>query len=215
MKAFKFWISAIAVSVISFSAFAQTSQGASMDTGKGGFKITVGFEQPLDGPFDFALNKGPKINTINGNTYGEMAFGGNRSPTTIAYFMASVFRDDKAVERKKPYTAEALAMNSLKENGFEGKGVPFKCPVERVEGASMACYKASGIPGFGKNSADDRRSAIAVVAVSLKNNTAGYVITGLVIEKDKAKFDADPSQTGKAANSTAAFLWNRHSFEWN
>lgn len=216
MKFIKFLVAAAAISVFSFGASAQTSQGDSMDTGKGGFKISVSFTKPLDGPFDFAKNKGPKINTINGNTYGEMAFAGNRSNTSFAFYKYAVFRDDRANERNKPYTAEALAQERLEAAGFKGKGKAFKCPSPRTEGSTMVCYMASGTPVFGVNKPkNDLRLALYVIAVSFKSNTTGYVISGEVFENDTSKFDLDPSDTEQGAYKVTAAAWNHHSIDWN
>lgn len=209
MKFVKFIAAVAAIASVSFGAFAQTSQGASMDTGKGGFRITVEFDKPLDGPFDFAHNKGPKVNTINGNTYGEMGFAANRSETAVSNYNVAVFRDDNANKRSKPYTAEALAEDALEKEGFKGKGERFECPQVPVEGGGIVCYTASGIRVFDKPMANWRGS-VAIIAVSFKNNTTGYVLIGSSTEKDPSKYDLDKTQLQKYSKSALAKLWKGH-----
>lgn len=188
-----------------------------LTTGKGGFTLMVSTPD-ADGPFDFANNKGPKINTIAGNTYGEVMFGTkiSNSPTGTVLYMASVYRDDKANERGKPYTANNIALDIIKHQGFVGKAVPFNCPVNNIEVKNeMVCYRMSGARVFDEKPMKDHRAAVTVVAVSFKNNTMGYAFIGEAIEKDVQSFENDPTQTIKNADGASAGMFRNSRFALN
>lgn len=209
-----------ALVLITLAAAAQAQQArmeTPMSTGPGGFTLTVS-TPPGDGPYDFAKNKGPKINTIAGNTYGEVLFGGNvsNSPTGVLNYMVSVYRDDKAIERGKPYTAEKIALDIIKHEGFVGRAAPFNCPANNIDAKNeMVCYRMAGTSVFDNKPMNELRSAVTVVAVSLKNNTMGYAFIGLAIEKNVQLFDKDPSQTIKNADGAAAGMFRNSRFTLN
>lgn len=194
-------IAAIAFMALAGSAYAQLADRseATLDTGKGGFSVKISVPKS-DGPTDFAGNPGPRISTDNGNTYGEMVFRANAGDTAVALYEVAVFRDDRANERKKPMTAEVLAKEMIKTLGFTGRAVKSECPEPPFAGVTMACYKMSGFPDL---SFDPKNwgFGISLVAYSFRNNTQGFVFIGNAVEKDKAKYKADPTFVEKKAES--------------
>ena len=69
MKLFAKLFAVVTLAVLSLSTLAAD---AVLDTGPGGIKVSFSISG-MDGPFDYARNKGPKIATSNGFTAGEVA----------------------------------------------------------------------------------------------------------------------------------------------
>ncbi|AXS79837.1 hypothetical protein HYN24_07295 [Dechloromonas sp. HYN0024] len=125
-------------------------------------------------------------------------------------FKVAVFRDDKAIERKKPYTAEVIAQNIIKQNGFVGRAFKFDCPEPSFQVTTMACYKMVGTPIFNKEEMAIR-SAVTVVAIGLNNNTQGFAYVGEVIDDNAKLFDSDSTYATKGATGAAAGMFkNSH-----
>lgn len=206
-----------AIATIAFAPVSYAQQArieTPMSTGAGGFTLTI--STPLaDGPFDTAMNKGPKINTIQGNTYGEVLFkaGTDLSTTSQVIFMATVYRDDKANERGKPYSAEAIAQDLIKHQGYVGRAVPFNCPKPPFEGSTVVCYKMSGSPIFEGKTVS--RSAVTLAAVSFKNNTQGYALIGKAIDSNAQEFDKNIAAYEKSSNQAVGSMWKNSDFHGN
>jgi hypothetical protein len=208
----KFITKIATVALIAFAATAQAQQGerstATIDAGvgKGGFSVTISVPKS-DGPTDFAGNPGPRVSTDNGNTYGEVAFGANASDTAIVLYQVAVFRDDKANERKKPYTSEYLAQEIIKKKGFVGRAQKFDCPPPPFSGVTMSCYKMNGytdLPFVPK----DWGYSVAIISYSFRNNTQGFVFIGDATERDGSKYKQAPSFIEKKAESKLSTLVN-------
>jgi len=186
-----------------------------ISSGPGGFTLTVS-TPAVDGPFDFAMNKGPKVKTVNGDTYGELMFIGmlENSQTAKMLYEVAIFRDDKANERKKPYTAEVIAKNIIEKKGYVGRAEKFNCPQIDFETSSIACYKMQGSP-FYKELMTDYRTGVTVVAIALKNDTQGFAYIGYVQERDTKKFDSDSTYVTKAATGAAAGMFRNSKLKPN
>lgn len=196
----------VAMAFASVSNAQQARIETPISTGAGGFTLTVSTPQ-ADGPFDFAMNKGPKVNTINGDTYGELMYGSNLagSETARIFYKVAIFRDDKANERGKAYSAEVIAQNIIKQHGFVGRAEKFDCPETAFITSSVACYKMHGASMFNEMRKD--RLAVTVVAIALKNNTQGFAYIGAVYDSNSKAFDADPSLAIKGATGAAAGMF--------
>ena len=140
----------------------------------------------------------------------------SNSSTGTMLYMASLYRDDKANERGKPYTTENIAFDITKHRGFVGKAVKFTCLANNVDVKNdMVCYRMSGARVFDDKPMEDHRAAVAAVAVSLKNNTMGYAFIGEAIEEDVPSFKNNPTQTIKNANGASAGMFRNSRFTLN
>jgi len=204
-------VAAVALMAFATTSYAQQVADRSVATldagyGKGGFSVTISVPKS-DGPTDFSGNPGARISTDNGNTYGEVSFGANASDTAVVLYELAVFRDDKATQRKKPYTAEYLAQEIIKKKGFSGRAEKSTCPNPPFDGVTMACYKMKGFPDLEFDSGK-WGAAVSIVSYSFKNNTQGFVFIGQATEKDKSKYLADPTFVEKKAESKLNSLVN-------
>lgn len=190
-------ISAAALALVALSAMA--SEPAVVDTGKGGLRAVLTLD--MDGPYDFAKNKGVKVFKGGRLTGGEAMFLGNVSDTAIAIDQLMV---DSVSENKPgdtPLTAENIANEMLKTVGFTvDRAVKFDGPKVSIPGATVATYKASGHPIFERTRTDSKVFVI-VQAVSYPGQTKGYAIMSAIKEKNVAAFDADPAKYEKLAKA--------------
>lgn len=183
--------------IVSMAAFGAT-EPAVIDTGKNGLRLTLNIPQ-MDGPYDFARNKGPKIARIRNNSFivGEAMFNTKIEgmPTTTVVNKLSVIDKktlDSATEQK--VTAEILAREILKSAGFDlSRAEPMKTPPVQIPGVTVVSYKATGQPRFGDITRDDK-SFLIVQAVSFPGEMKGYAIMTNAIEDNPAAFDADPAK---------------------
>ncbi len=180
-----------------------------LDTGRGGFALTLSVPEATDGPFDFARNKGPWVTSLLGKTNGEVAYALKLNSTAVVYYKAAVFRDDSAVERNAPYTVDVIAQKMIKHEGFVGQAVKVNCHLEYPAlGVTTACYVMKGKPVYETRTNESLRKAVTVVAVTFDNSgTQGYALIGTTVEKDAAKFDADASFASKNAMLAAGSMW--------
>lgn len=188
---------AAALALVALSAMA--AEPAIVDTGKGGLRAVLTLD--MDGPYDFAKNKGVKVFKGGRLTGGEAMFLGNVSDTAIAIDQLMV---DSVSENKPgdtPLTAEHIADQMLQTVGFTvDRAVKFDGPKVSIPGATVATYKASGHPIFERTRTDSKVFVI-VQAVSYPGQTKGYAIMSAIKEKNVAAFDADPAKYEKLAKA--------------
>ena len=187
---------AIAAMVISFGAISADTaprKEAVLDTGKGGLHLVVSVPSFGQGPYDFAKNKGPIVNTFDGVIYGEVMFNAPVGETGVVVYQASVIRRTKVNKGDQPVTAEHVAREMIKQAGFGGRAVKIDSPQVSIEGATVVTYKMSGFAKFEKEDRSKKHVGI-VTAVSFANETQGYALMAGVAEKDVAAFDAEPAR---------------------
>lgn len=213
-------IAALAV-LLAFSAnypvFAEDARKeALLDTGKGGFKLLMSVPSFGQGPYDFAKNNGVKIKTFDTVVYGEAMYNAPLSETSVVIYQAMVGRRTKAVKGEVPITAEHLANEMLKTNGFKlDRATKIDCPKVPVEGGSIACYKASGHSIFDGEEKKRDKKAMVVVGVSFANNTQGYALMATVAEKNIAAFDKEPESYEKQASRGLGGMYRNSQLDVN
>ena len=193
-------VSAAALALVALSAIA--SEPAVVDTGKGGLRAVLSLD--MDGPYDFAKNKGVKVFKGGRLTGGEAMFLANASDTAIAIDQLMV---DSVSENKPgdtPLTAEHMANEMLETVGFTvDRAVKFDGPKVNIPGVTVATYKASG-DSITNHVRKGEKWFVIVQAVSYPGQTKGYAIMAAIKEKNVAAFDADPAKYEKLAK--AAFV---------
>lgn len=174
---------------------------ATIDLGKGAFKLTVSVPGTTVGPYDTASNPGPRVNVNNkdgkGTAYGEVMFKGKADESSTVIFEARAATNFDAKPIHKGALAGSLAKSVIKDEGFEGRATPIDCPPAPIEGATTVCYKMSGNSIFDGNVRTEKSASI-LMAVSFSNDKHGFTIMGSIIERDASKFDAnkDKYETG-------------------
>lgn len=190
-------VSAAALALVALSAMA--AEPAIVDTGKGGLRAVLTLD--MDGPYDFAKNKGVKVFKGGRLTGGEAMFLGTVSDTAIAIDQLMV---DSVSENKPgdtPLTAEHIANEMLQNVGFTvDRAIKFDGPKVNIPGATVSTYKASGHPVF-ERTRTDVKVFVIVQAVSYPGQTKGYAIMSAIKEKNVAAFDADPAKYEKLAKA--------------
>lgn len=193
-------VSAAALALAALSAMA--AEPAIVDTGKGGLRAVLTLD--MDGPYDFAKNKGVKVFKGGRLTGGEAMFLGNVSDTAVGIDQLMV---DSVSENKPgdtPLTAEHMANEMLETVGFTvDRAVKFDGPKVSIPGATVVTYKASG-NAITNRVRTDSKLFVIVQAVSYPGQTKGYAIMSAIKEKNVAAFDADPAKYEKLAK--AAFV---------
>lgn len=183
-------VSAAALALVALSAMA--AEPAVVDTGKGGLRAVLTID--MDGPYDFARNKGVKVFKAGRLTGGEAMFVGNASDTAVVIDQLLV---DTVTENKpgdKPLTAENIANEMLETVGFTvDRAVKFDGPKVSIPGATVATYKASG-DSITNHVRKGEKWSVIVQAVSYPGQTKGYAIMSAVVEKNVAAFEADPAK---------------------
>lgn len=188
---------------------------AVLDTGPGGIKISFSISG-MDGPFDYAKNKGPKIASSNGLTVGEVAWGANSGVGGVLIYKSGVMRRTQLKPGDQPITPEHLAKVMLEQNGFklERATVVPNGPKVNFDGMLPAItYKAIGDSIFERES--DSKMAIYVMAVASVDRKQGYVLAAYVDETNKAAFDADPAKYDKEAKGGFVQLFRGHKVDFN
>ncbi|GAB1395152.1 hypothetical protein MASR1M60_33160 [Rhodocyclaceae bacterium] len=173
---------------------------AVLDTGKGGVKLVMSVPGWADGPYDFGKNPGAKVKSVANLIHGEALFNAGVTDSSVVVYQAVVGRRTSAKQGDQPITAEHLANEMLKTNGFTtARAVKIDSPDAGINGATVVAYKASGYSIW--DGKEDRRdkAVMIVMAVSPQNQTQGFAIASRVVEKDVGKFDADPAKYEKAA----------------
>lgn len=181
--------------VASFSANAVAGE-AVIDTGKGGLRAVLTIDG-MEGPYDFAKNKGPSVSHDPRLAGGEVMFGGKVGDTAILADMLLVMHSKDVKPGDKPITAGHLANEMLKAAGFSlDRATKIDGPRVDIPGAIVVTLKAFGSPIF-EQERKGKRSFVIVQAVSFPGNSKGYAIMAEVTELNAAIFDADPSKYEK------------------
>lgn len=199
MKAlFKF----IAVSAIFISfSVANAGQDAVLDTGKGGLRAVLKSE--MDGPYDFGMKRDNLVVNVKGLVVGEALYNGMASNTATLVIKLLVGSRQVVKAGDKQITAEHVANEMLKTNGFDlsrAEKIAGPTPPNLPPGAEFVTYKASGHSMFDKIDKGDKLAMI-VQGVSYPGKVKGYAIMSTVIEKDVKAFDADPEKYVKHAKA--------------
>lgn len=210
-KIFSAFIVVLVSAFVNVSAFAEDARKESLlDTGKGGFKLLVSVPSFGQGPYDFAKNNGVNKKEFDGFHYSEVMYNAPISETSVVIYQAMTMRRSVAKKGVTPITAEHLASEMLKTNGFKlDRATKIDCPKAPVEGGSIACYKASGHSIFDEEKKRDKK-AMVVVSVSFANNTQGYALMATVVEKNIAAFDKEPEKYAYGAMKGLSDLFSNH-----
>jgi len=183
-------VSAAALALVALSAMA--AEPAVVDTGKGGLRAVLTID--MDGPYDFARNKGVKVFKAGRLTGGEAMFVGNASDTAVVIDQLLVATVTENKPGDKPLTAENIANEMLETVGFTvDRAVKFDGPKVSIPGATVATYKASG-DSITNHVRKGEKWSVIVQAVSYPGQTKGYAIMSAVVEKNVAAFEADPAK---------------------
>ena len=81
----------LAIAMASMIGFSAQASEAVLDTGPGGIRVSFSISD-MDGPFDFAKNKGPKVGSSNGLTVGEVAFNARLDTGGTLVYKGGVMR---------------------------------------------------------------------------------------------------------------------------
>lgn len=190
------------------SVFADGRKEAVLDMGKGAFTLIVSVPSTADGPYDFGKNPGIGKAMDGDFQIQEVMFGGKLDESRTAAYKATTQKINPNKQGTR-LTAENMAKDQIKANGFEGRAIKFDCPPTQVEGATAVCYKMSGDKIF-DGVAKPEKYASVMTAVSWANDTLGYTFMGTVAEKNVERFISDPTFTEKSANKALGQLWNFH-----
>lgn len=182
-------VSAAALAFVALSAMA--AEPAIVDTGKGGLRAVLTLD--MDGPYDFAKNKGVKVFKGGRLTGGEAMFlGGEGSFDVIDQLLVGTVSENKPGQQA--LTAEHMANEMLETVGFTvDRAIKFDGPKVSIPGATVATYKASG-NAITNRVRTDSKLFIIVQAVSYPGQTKGYAIMAAIKETNVAAFDADPAK---------------------
>lgn len=212
MKA-KMMIGVLVGMVVAASAMATE---AVLDTGSGGIKVSFSVPNDLEGPYDFAKNKGPKVASSNGLTVGEVSWGAKLNTGGTLVYMGGVMRRTQVKPGDQPITPEHLAKVMLEQNGFtlDRATVVPNGPKVNLEGMLPAVvYKAVGDSIF--EGPAKSKKALYVMAVASSDRKQGYAIAAYVDERNRAAFDADEAKYDKSAKSGFVELFKSHKVDFN
>lgn len=190
--------SAAALALVALSAMA--AEPAVVDTGKGGLRAVLTID--MDGPYDFAKNKGVKVFKAGRLTGGEAMFLGaaSETATVIDQLMVDTVTENKPGDT--PLTAENIANEMLSSVGFSvDRAEKMNGPRVDIPGATVVTYKASG-DSITNHVRKGEKWFVIVQAVSYPGQTKGYAIMTAVKEKNVAAFDADPAKYEKLAKAS-------------
>lgn len=210
-----FAVAALAVGLIAAHA-EDARKTAVLDTGKGGVKVVMSVPNWADGPYDFGKNPGVKVKTVANLIHGEALFNAGVTDSSVVVYQAVVGRRTSAKQGDQPITADHLANEMLKTNGFTtARAVKIDSPDAGVDGATVVAYKASGYSIW--DGKEDRRdkAVMIVMAVSPQNQMQGFAIASRVVEKDVAKFDAEPVKYERAAMKAFADVFKNSDWKVN
>ncbi len=205
----------LAIAMASMIGFSAQASEAVLDTGPGGIRVSFSISD-MDGPFDFAKNKGPKVGSSNGLTVGEVAFNARLDTGGTLVYKGGVMRRTQVKPSDQPITPEHLAKVMLEQNGFtldRATLVP-NGPKVNLEGMLPAItYKATGDSIF--EGPAKSKKALYVMASASVDGKQGYAIAAFVDERNVAAFEADPSKYDKAARSGFIELFKGHKVSFN
>lgn len=218
MKAFKTLAMTVAFFISGAVLAADGRKEATIDLGKGAFKLTVSVPKTVAGPYDTAKNPGPRVNINNkdgnGYAYGEVMFNGNLDESTVVVYEANAKTVFSGKPAYKGVAAESLAKSVIKDVGFEGRATPIDCPPVQIEGSTALCYKMSGNSIF-DGKASPVKSASILMAVSFSNDKHAYTIMGTVFERNLSKFEADKTKYENFALDAVGELYQNLSIKKN
>lgn len=193
---------------------------ATIDLGKGAFKLTVSVPayKGIDGPFDTAKNPGPRVNINNkdrnGYAYGEVMYNAPIGETGVIIFEASAKTVFSGKPAYKGVLADSLAKSVINDGGFEGRATPIDCPPAPIEGAYTVCYKMSGDKIFDGKTRENKYAAV-LIAVSFDNDKHAYTLMVTLVERNAVKFNTDPNRFEYGATKALKDLWENHVFRKN
>jgi hypothetical protein len=187
---------------------------AVLDMGKGAFTLTVSVPADLDGPYDFGKNPGIGKAMDGQFQYQEVMFSGDVVNTTATVVYKATSQKIDPNKKGQKLTAEHMAKDQIKANGFQGRAEKINCPPAPIEEATAVCYKMSGDAIFEGKATNDK-SAAFLMSVSWKGDTQGYTLMGRSTERNIAKFNSDPSYTEKTASKALSYLWKFHKVNLN
>jgi hypothetical protein len=205
---------AILASLNALAADPPPRKDAIMDTGEGGMRLKLSAPDFADGPYDFAKNKGPvvnsqpKLNLVSGEAMFDLKVG----ESAVVLYQATVARRYSIESGADRLTAEVLAQGEIKRAGFVGRAVKIDCPKSSLEGASVACYRMAG-EAIVDATALPGKSAHILFAISFGDDKKGYTLMAAIAERDAARFDANPAKYEKIANNALADIWRNHQIE--
>ena len=211
----KLFAKLFAVAALTATTFSAIASEAVLDTGPGGIKVSFSISG-MDGPFDYAKNKGPKVASSNGLTVGEVAWGANSGVGGVLIYKSGVMRRTQVKPGDQPITPEHLVKVMLEQNGFklERATIVPNGPKVNLEGMIPAItYKAIGDSIY--EGASDSKKALYVMAVASVDRKQGYVLAAYVDETNKAAFDADPAKYDKEAKGGFVQLFRGHKVSFN
>lgn len=207
MKAFNAFAMTVAFFISGAVLAADGRKEATMDAGKGAFKLTVSAPDFTDGPYDFSMNKGPVVNDQKGAfVVGETMFTSGFSKTASVFYKARIDRSYEVKTEDQRITSEKLAKIMIEQEGFKGREVQIQCPPAPMDNAEMTCYKIAGSPIF-KGKEHNSKQASVVASVSFRDGTMGYSILGSVVETDANKFLNDQPMYERKAFGAAVELY--------
>jgi hypothetical protein len=206
---------AIATSLVALAADPPPRKEAVLETGKGGLRLKLSVPDFADGPYDFAKNRGPLVNSQESLNLaaGEVMFDVRVGESTMVDYQATVARRFTVQSSEDRLTAEILAQGQIKRAGFAGRAVKIDCPSSSLEGASMACYRMSG-ESIIDGTARPGKVARIVFAISVGNDKQGYTLMSAISESDLAKFDANPAKYESIASKALGDIWRNHQVEY-
>lgn len=187
---------------------------AVLDMGKGAFTLTVSVPATADGPYDFGKNPGIG-KAMDGQFQTQQVMFGNRvnNSTKIVSYKVTAQKIDPNKKGQK-LTAEHMAKDQIKAEGFKDREEQIDCPPSPVENATVLCYKMSGTAIFGQNKKTEKNISY-LMSVSWANDTQGYTLMGTAIEESPDKFQKDPSDTDNSANKALSSIWKFHKITKN
>lgn len=217
MKRFAKLFAVAALAVGLTAAHAEDARKTSvLDTGKGGVKVIMSVPGWADGPYDFAKNPGPRKATTGTFTYGEAMFNAPVGDSGVVVYQSMLMSATARKPGDQPITAEHLATEMLKANGFTTvRAAKVDAPDAGIDGATVVAYKASGFSVFDGIERKKEKVALVVMAASLPDQKRGFAIMATVAEKDVAKFDADPAKFEKGAMKAFADVFKNSDWKVN
>ena len=181
---------------------------AVLDMGKGAFTLTVSVPGDVEGPYDFAKNPGFGSKMTGQFQHQEVAYIAKVDDSSFVSYKATAQKISTNKKGQK-LTAEHMAQDQIKDNGFKDRAVQINCPPVNFEGATSVCYKMSGDAIF-ENQPLPYKYAAVLISVSWANDTQGYTFMGKIEERNVEKFNSQQSITEKNASRALTTLWKNH-----
>ena len=183
-------------------------------TGPGGLRLTISVPAEINGPYDFAKNPGGYAMSDEALRGVEVMFNEQVGKSGVLVLQVRMIRRMTVKNGDQPVTAESLADNLMKRNGFHrDHATKIAGPKISNPGAIAVSYLMSGFSKFDDVERKKEKVVSIVTAVALSDGMQGYSMMATIAEKDIAAFDADPKRLEFGAkkafrdifqNSTAA-----------